>query len=423
MRPNTAPEPVVCAAATPSGGRNALLRVAGTACREVLIAAGLPVPGPWQSRPTSWNLALGPCPCRITFAPAGRSYSGDEAAEIVLPGNPDLVAAALSALRSAGAEDALPGAFTRRALVNGRLSLDRAEAVLQLCTAPDADAAGRALRVLRAGLAGEVAAVREELLGLRALVEAGLDFVDEPDVETIAPSELAAACRTLALRLHRWLRGQDQATGSPRVCLVGPANAGKSSLFGVLTGAPALVADTAGTTRDWLEADLDLGGRPFVLIDTPGWTDPPGGVTDGSDPATAGAGLMIVCSAADAPVPASWISPPDVDVLLVATKADLAAPADPRCELAVSVATGHGLDALRERIVQRMAGSVEAPPRSREMLSEAVDRLDSLADRSATDECAAEELRLTGDVLGDLLGHDTPEAVLDRIFTSFCIGK
>ena len=170
--------------------------------------AGLPLAdapvvatGTWhpESRP-------GGAPVRVRAARGPRTATGTDLIEIDLPASPDLVDLALASLVRCGAEPAAPGDFTRLALAHGRLDLDRALAVLALATAPTAEAAAQALARLQGALHTDLAPARDRVLYLRAVVEAGLDFLDEADVRAFDPVALQAELAALAARLHRWHR-------------------------------------------------------------------------------------------------------------------------------------------------------------------------------------------------------------------------
>jgi tRNA modification GTPase len=367
----------------------------------------------------------------VFFATARRSYTGEDLAEIVVPGSPVVVEYALARLRDAGAAAAGPGAFTRQALANGRLSLDRAEALLRLSQAGDAAAAGRALAGLRGRLGEAIANLRRDLTALRAAVEADLDFGDEQDL-AICPSDvLRDRATALLTELAAWRRAATAHGGEPLVCLAGPPNAGKSALFTRLTGTPALVSPVPGTTRDWLEAPLAIAGRHLRLLDTAGF---PPGMTGGLEERAAARGrtrldeatLVLCLSAPDARLPAdpaTALGIPADRCIIVATKTDLDLPADPRAAVAVSAATGSGLAALTQLVDRYTAGSPDAEPRQQALLIAASGRLAAVRDRPVPDERTAEELRVTDEHLADLVGAATPDAVLNRIFAEFCIGK
>ncbi len=425
--PTHEPTWVACATALPA--RLAVLRLSGPAAVAIARAVDLPRAPAWRLAQGDWALDGGSCPARTLAAVAPRSFTGCDLVEIHLPGSPDLVERALARLVAAGARPAAPGAFTRQALANGRLSLDQAEAVLALTSAGDEHAARLALARLAGELGAEAARVREELITLRALVEAGLDFAEEDGVSAFDRADAAARLTALAGRLARWITAADGVGATPVVCLVGPANAGKSALFARLTGATALVSPVAGTTRDWLEATWTVAGRSVRLIDTAGWLDQ--ARLDDPDAldraaiaagraATAGAALILACSAPDAPLPPETILPSGA--LVLATKCDLGH-TDARAVCAVSATTGAGLDHLAALVAERLAGLAGGEPRQQRLLSACCELLRRLGDHLPGDELLADDLRRAAALLGDLIGSTTPDDVLDAIFARFCIGK
>jgi tRNA modification GTPase len=367
----------------------------------------------------------------VLLAAAPRSFTGWDLIEITLPGSPDLVALAIDHLIAAGARPAAPGDFARQALANGRLTLDRAEAIMAVAQAPDAAAAALAVERLRGSLAEDLAAVRLRLIDARARVEAGLDFLDEADVRAYDPQRLRQELDGLHLVLARWRVAADAAEGEPTVCLVGPANAGKSALFNRLSGAGALVSPVAGTTRDWLDAGWIVAGRRVRLVDTAGWLADAAeldaeGISAGRR-TLPGAAVVLACSAPDAPLPQRSDLPQHNDLpqhtLVIATKADLAAPPDPRAVLAVSATTGAGLEQLAGLVAERIGAVGGGEPRQQRLLAEADGILTRLAQALPPDELLAEDLRQAADRLGDLLGATTADDVLAAIFSRFCIGK
>lgn len=419
-------EPTFAACASAMGGHSAVLRLSGPATTAIAGRARLRLGEAWMLVDQDWPLADGACPCRVLFAPAGRSFTGADLVEITLPGAPALVEIALRALIDAGAQPAPPGAFTRMALAHGRISLDQAEAILALGTAATISAATRALARLSGALADELGPARERLIAARAQVEAGLDFLDEEDVRAYDPTALRALLADLRATIGRWLAAAGSLGGEPVVVLVGPANAGKSALFARLTGAAALVSDVAGTTRDWLDAEWVVGGRRLRLIDTAGWLDQVGSVIDAEAVARGralvdGAALILACSAPDAPLPVDHGMPPE-RTLMVATKSDLAAP-DARAAIACSVASGAGLDRLAALVARRMAEVDVAEPRQERLLREADAILARLGERLPKDVLLADDLARVADLLGDLTGATTADDVLAAIFSRFCIGK
>jgi tRNA modification GTPase len=424
-------EATIAACATALGGDCAVIRLSGPAAFAIAQRAGLALPAPWLAVAAEWPLAAGRCPCRLLAARAPRSFTGFDLVEITLPGSRDLVELALAALRSCGAELAEPGGFARQALANGRLGLVAAEAILAISQAPSAAAAAQAVERLRGGLAHEIAGVRQRLLELRAVVEAGLDFLDEADVRAYDPLQLRGELGALQRILARWMVAADELEAEPRVCLVGPANAGKSALFNRLAGPgapPALVSAQPGTTRDWLEARWPIGGRTVRLVDTAGWLESRHAADEldrsavsAGTAASAGAALLLACSAPDARLGADHGLAAE-RTLVIATKCDLGAP-DPRAVLAVSAASGAGCAQLCGLVASRLGAVGGGEPRQQRLLAAAAAVLARLAGSLPGDELLAEDLRSVADQLGELIGVTTPDEVLGAIFARFCIGK
>lgn len=402
-----------------------MVRVSGPRAIAIARAAGIELGPAWRPITGIWRFESGRCPCRTLLSPGPRSATGHDLVEISLPGSRDLIEVALSSLRAAGAVAAMPGEFTRQALANARLTLDQAEAVLAVTRSADADGAALALSRLRGGIGSDAASVRSRLLHARALVEAGLDFLDEGDVRAFDVEAMRAELTALADVLRRWCVAAVATEGIAVVCLAGPANSGKSALFSRLTGSPALVSPIAGTTRDPLDAPMLIDGRPIRLVDTAGWLDAHSEI----DRAAMAAGrslvdvasLVIACSAPDARLPAEYPTPPQRTVV-IATKSDLGSP-DSRAALTVSASTGDGITALIGLISSRLAGTSGGEPRQQRLLEECLVVLDALRYRIPADELLAEDLRTAAALLGELIGATTPDDILDEIFSRFCIGK
>ena len=227
------------------------------------------------------------CPCLLIRYDGPRSYTGEDAAEIVVPGNPVLlerIAARLVA--EPGLREAQPGEFSARAYLNGKMTLAQAEGVAALIAAGTDEQLGAAAELMTGRTGERYRAWADEAANLLALVEAGIDFTDQEDVVPIAPARLAARLDALSAAIRADLgaaAGSERLTDVPRVVLVGPPNAGKSTLFNALLGrARAMVSPVAGTTRDAIVEDLDLSREvacgPLVsLIDLAGLDAAPGG--------------------------------------------------------------------------------------------------------------------------------------------------
>ncbi|WP_374012703.1 tRNA uridine-5-carboxymethylaminomethyl(34) synthesis GTPase MnmE [Pseudoxanthomonas koreensis] len=378
--------------------------------------------------------------------PAPHSFTGEDVAELQAHGSPVALRRLVERCCELGARPARPGEFSQRAFLNGKLDLVQAEAIADLIAAADLRAARAARRSLEGVFSQRIAAIAEVLLRLRVHVEAAIDFVDEP-IDTLGLPQVAAELGGLRARLLTLLqqaeRGRRLRDGLHAV-LLGPPNAGKSSLLNALAGdARAIVADVAGTTRDVLRETVRIDGLELVLADTAGLRE--GGdaieregmrraraeleradlallVVDARDPR---AGRAALADAAAAVPLRLWIH----------NKADLLAEPPPPVDdtLHVSALTGAGLEALHVAL-RRMAasgapdaaeGEFSARARQVEGLRQTLGHADAAAAElgNARLELAAEELRLAHDALGDIIGRVSADQMLGHIFSSFCIGK
>ncbi len=382
-------------------------------------------------------------PAAINLWPGPRTFTGQPLAEIHTIGSAPLVELVLAQCLAHGARHAAPGEFTLRAFLSGRLDLTRAEAVLGVIDARTPAQLNAALQQLAGGLAGPIVALRDRLLDVLAHLEAGLDFVDEADVDPLGRAELAASLAgaaadvaTLADRLRR----RDRPEGRPRVVLVGPPNAGKSRLFNALLGREqALVSPHAGTTRDYLAAACECAGLTIELIDTAGADSATSGIEvraqDLRSEQVVQADLLLACRCADTD-PAGDLYPgipPDRLRLDVWTKSDLAPPEGRTDILPTSAATGAGLPALRTAIAAALqahaaeddlpAGTAARCRASLILASQFLDAASQTLLHGGGDELVAIDLRQALDELGKVVGVVVTDDILDRIFRRFCIGK
>jgi tRNA modification GTPase len=377
----------------------------------------------------------------VTWMPGPASYTGEDVAEISCHGNPLLVERLLAALVTAGARPAHPGEFTRRAFLNGRMDLTRAEAVLQAITATS----DRGLAVARAGLEGRLAAeadaLRDVLVDVAAELEAVLDYPEEDlvlggdDGRVSRLQETAGRARTLA---SGYRAGRIAVEGA-RVALVGPVNAGKSSLFNRLLGRDrALVSPTPGTTRDVVEAVVQTPRARLVLMDTAGEREDPEAI-EAEGLALAArlvepADLRLVVLPGDRPLDADGarvLARTRTPRLVVATHADRPIALDLPVDHRVSSVTGDGIAALLAALPSAIAGDEAAADTivADQRQYDALLRLAVAAEAAATalpfagPAVAVEEVYAALAALDGLVGRDTREDVLDRLFTRFCIGK
>ena len=383
-------------------------------------------------------------------APA--SYTGEDVVELQGHGGRAVLAALLARCLEAGARLARPGEFSERAFLEGRLDLAQAEAVADLIAAGDVRAARAARRALDGEFSRRVEAIAAALLEVRIHVEAAIDFADEP-IETLGGGQLRVRLHEQAQQLAALLaaaeRGRRLRDGLHAV-IVGPPNAGKSSLLNALSGRDrAIVTDIAGTTRDLLHEQVHIDGVELTLVDTAGLRD--GGdaieregmrraraeleradlalvVLDAREPAR---GLDALGDALEG-VPLKLVVHNKLD-LVTGDAGPGAEPAEPGVAGAfrVSARTGEGLPALRAALARAVtgedAGGGEFTARTRhvEALREAQGQLGDA--RGWLDagqlELAAEALRLAHDALGSITGRIDADTLLGHIFSSFCIGK
>lgn len=421
--------------AVPSGV--AVIRISGPAAGPLLgVLLGAALPEPRRLRLADIVLA-GEVLDRglIAWFPAPHSFTGEDCAELQVHGSPAVVRALLRGISAhPGVRLAEAGEFTRRAFENGKLDLTEVEGLGDLIEAETEGQRKQAVARLSGRLSAQLEEWRERLLDLRAEIEAQLDFSDEGDVGELTPdsvSALAALRQEIHAAAETVARGRIIREGL-RVALAGLPNAGKSSLLNALAKSDvAIVTDEPGTTRDVREVAVDLGGQLVVLVDMAGLRD-----TDSRAEAEgvrrarneiAEADLVLWLTAPDVAPAAPVDIPQEAPQWRIATKADLA-PAE-NGDLGVSVRTGEGLPQLMQRLRDFAANSTAGEPalvsRERDLLAlQAAEVALGQAERQLGDpELAAEALRLASLALERLLGRMDAEAVLDRLFRAFCIGK
>lgn len=390
----------------------------------------------------------------IAFAQSA-SFTGEEVVELQGHGGPVVLQRLLDLVCQHGARLARPGEFSERAFLNGKLDLAQAEAIADLISSSSVAAARAAVRSLQGAFSKEVHGVAEHLAKLRVLVEACIDFPDE-DVEFLQTGQVVARLQQGIDRLQQLKRDSVQGqllNEGASVALLGAPNAGKSSLLNVLAGEEAaIVTDIPGTTRDLLKVDLLLDGLPLRLVDTAGLRESADqveqmGVARAKAQAQQADLLLIVVDATAIAATGldTYVSDllnsvnVDLDLLpaiVVLNKIDLL----PERETAfssrfivvpVSALQGTGLSNLRAVIKnslgfnQSESGFI-ARARHVAALELALAHLDEakrLIDLGEDTEIAAEEMRFAHNALGEIVGTVTPDDLLGRIFSEFCIGK
>ncbi|HTL96853.1 MAG TPA: tRNA uridine-5-carboxymethylaminomethyl(34) synthesis GTPase MnmE [Gemmatimonadaceae bacterium] len=457
-----ADDTIVAMATPPGRSALAVVRLSGPRAHE--IASRLL--DPWRSAPgASYRARLtDPATGRVIERPvvttyrAPRSYTGDDLVELSVHGGRVGPARTLGALLDAGARLALPGEFTRRAVAAGKLDVLQAEAIGDLIDAESQVMHDAALAQLDGQLSRRVAELREAVLRVEAMIAYDIDFPEE-DSGPIDPARVVGATAGLGESLDRLLgtaaAGEVVRRGA-RVVLAGAPNVGKSSLFNALVGHDrAIVTAIAGTTRDAIEAVVDLGAWPVRLVDT-------AGLRESADPieqlgvamtarALAGADVVLACG--DSPLSlgeavAGAAARTAAPVMAVRTKGDLAPPSSDlvpdRYELGaerpvvVSAVTGGGLAELRARLERLVEGNVgdewrDTPllTRERHRAAIAFARSEVAAFQEAWSDgdhavpvvVAAVHLRAAATALESLIGVIDVDDVLDRVFRTFCVGK
>ena len=459
---------IVALATAPGRAALAMIRLSGSRAHQ--IAQG--IIRPWPEGPRIVQLAAIVDPrsgelldrAIVVRYDAPQSYTGEPLVEITSHGGAVVPSTIIGALIVLGARQALPGEFTRRAVLNGRLDVLQAEAIADLIDARSRRAQSVALAQMDGGLSRRISHLRDALIGIEALIAYDIDFPEEDD-GPVPEERILAACTEALAGLEAL-----QATSSigelvregAVVVLAGAPNVGKSSLFNALLGQRrAIVTDLPGTTRDALEAVVDAGAWALRLVDTAGLRETSDRIErmgiEVSEHYLERAAVVLACGdsvdSLDAAIRRAAAMTP-APIIAVRTKADLgdamrnlvslgyqSSPGMPASggvvdAVAVSAERGAGLEALIERIVRTLTASVasaivDAPlltrARHRRAIDEAVCELAAFRSGWSSGELpapvAATHLRAAVIALEELIGVVDVEDVLDRVFSSFCVGK
>ena len=446
----------IAAVATPFGeGAIALLRLSGPQALDVagrVLGGGKRPPASFVPRRQYLATVFTPAGSAldevlVSVHPAPHSYTGEDVVEITCHGGILLTRRVLEATLAAGARSAGPGEFTQRAFLNGKLDLTQAEAVMDLIQAQTDLALRAASEQLGGRLGQRITALREDLLGLVAHVEAYIDFPEE-DIEPETGALLLDRLDGIRGALDELLATADQGRilrEGVRTVIYGEPNVGKSSLLNALVGHErAIVSELPGTTRDTVEEFINVRGLALHLADT-------AGLRDSADPlenagiartrqtlARADLALHVV----DGSRPPARALPDDdrpasAAEILVLNKADLGLDAAWQARtggIRVSCRSGAGLPELQDAIYQRITGgelrwrepAIAINARHQSCLRRGQEAL-AVARQAMADglspEFVAVDLRLAIEAVGEIVGGTGTEDILSRIFSSFCLGK
>ncbi len=445
-------DPIVALATPPSPSALAVLRVSGAGSLEILSRL--------LKKGKDLSAAAGHTVHRrivcdgteeldevlISVFKAPKSYTGEDGAEISCHGSLPVIQRLISLLTRSGFRPAGPGEFTQRAFLNGKMDLTRAEAVNEIVRAKTDRARSLALQRLSGAIEEKIHAARDLLLDLRAAVEVQIDYPDE-DVgpEALDRGKLAQARAVLEALSRTYRRGRIYQEGVS-AAIAGATNSGKSSLFNLLLRQDrAIVSETHGTTRDYLEGSIGLKGIPLRLFDT-------AGIREAKDPIEAegirraeqvmrGADLVLYLVDSEVGIAQgdsaflAGTAEREGSTLKLWNKIDLprSRPA-PDGFLPVSSLTGQGVDALEEAIVRAIvSGETEDSgeplidsERQRDLIERSLTALDGFTnalDRHVPLDLLAVDLADALDALGEITGEVTSAEILERMFSRFCVGK
>jgi tRNA modification GTPase len=441
----------IATALAPGEGSVAIVRISGPQAeaigRQLFVAPGDQA---WDSHRVLYGHVRDPASgerldeALLLLMKAPRSFTREDVVELHCHGGLIAVARVLELVLASGARRARPGEFSQRAFLNGRLDLTRAEAISELITARSRRAAQLALAGLDGGLQRRISALRERLLDQLAELEARVDF--EEDLPPLDPQALVAELEAVRQELQGLVAeasvGQLLREGL-KVAIIGRPNVGKSSLLNALSRRErAIVTELPGTTRDLLESELVLQGVPLTLLDTAGIraTDDPverlGIERSRQALAAADAVLLLVDLSeglTEADIELCAQVPAGVPSLVVGNKVDRAAGDPPaQVDVVISALKGSGLEELAAALLARCGHSlgpgleVALNSRQRDLAAAAATSLAGSLEAAAAGlpwDFWTIDLRQAARSLGEITGEEVNEAVLDRVFSRFCIGK
>lgn len=435
----------IAAPATPAGGALAVLRISGPEAKNILEKV---FTGSIAHRTLNYGFLKNETETvdevTAVFFEGPKSYTGEDMAEIYTHGGRAVIKRAMETLYGAGARPAEPGEFTKRAFLNGKMDLSKAEAVMDIISSEAEKSAKAAVRQLEGIISKEINFLYDTVADALSGVDAAIDYPEEleDDVYSLLPSTLNEVMERLEFLIEGSLRGRYLREGY-RVVLLGRPNAGKSSLLNALLGRErAIVTELAGTTRDIIEESAEFGGLPVLLTDTAGIRETGDRVESiGVERARAAmeqADLLLLCFDGN-----NEFGPEEEALLLetegrnrlaVLCKRDAAEKTtlsvlEEKTGLscaAVSAKNMDGVEELKETIASLadpgQEGALITNARHADALKKAKEHLKSAMDAGDAD-CIATDLHLVLAELGAITGREAGDDVIERIFSRFCVGK
>ena len=439
----------IAAIATPAGaGGIGIIRISGAEAEAVLKRVFRPAgqEKPWESHRMVYGRLIEDGEIldegMAVLMKAPRSYTREDVAEIQLHGGDWVLQKALMLCLKRGARMAEPGEFTRRAFLNGRIDLARAEAVMDMIAARGEEQHRAAVRQMQGGVTAFVRAAAEELYAIQAGLAACIDYPEEISDEEGA-GELIERTERLIARLKDSIREKDarMMREGLRVALYGRPNVGKSSLLNALLGEDkAIVTDIPGTTRDLVSGEMSLGGIRVILTDTAGLRETEDRVerigVDRSRRAMAEADVRLLILDGSEP-----LTPEDEELLAekgdngatVINKSDLPQrlrlpERAGRTVIRCSAMEPESLEPIRaylRKLTAMQDRMTVTQPRHLDALRRAVEALEAAAEtaRTMTPDMAATDLQTAQAALGEITGDRVDEKLLDAVFSRFCVGK